>query len=279
MDSVPTLVVLAAGLGRRYGGPKQLAQVGPAGEPLFVLTGRQAAAAGVRHVIVVTRSDLEREMRSAASALAEVHVDFVLQDRSGPARARPWGTAHAVIACAGLLDGPFVVANADDHYGDPSISLAVAAACTPDDHTATVIGFRLDQTLSAHGPVTRAMILTDESGRVVGLDERRGLCAEGERIIDGHGTRFPADSLVSMNLFALPSSLPSLLAASFDRFVASHDAASTEELLLPDELDRLTREGALTLQVVATDAPWVGLTHRGDEAAVRASLNSGNLRR
>ncbi len=278
MGSAPTLVILAAGRGRRFGGPKQLARVGPSGEPLFVLSARQATAEGVRHVVVVTRSDIEGPMRSAAGILDDVEVDVVAQDRVGPSRAVPWGTAHAVVACAPLLNGPFVVLNADDHYGDPAVALAVAAARSADDRTATVIGFRLERTMSPAGPVNRAVILTGEDGRVNGLDERRGLRSDGDVTVDGHGHRFPSETLVSMNLFALPHSLPSLLAPSLERFVASRGPESTEELLLPDELDRLVGDGSLTLRVVPTDAPWVGLTYPGDEATVRAFLASGSRR-
>jgi hypothetical protein len=267
-SSAPALVVLAAGLGTRYGGPKQLAPVGPDGEPLFVISARQAAAAGVEQVVVVTRTELAPGVEAAASAHG-VAVELVLQDRFGPARAVPWGSAPAVAACAGVVDGPMVVANGDDHYGDPAIALAVDAARVIDDRTVAVVGFRLDATLSASGPVTRAVCRTDAAGRLIGLDERRGLRRDGPRIVDAEGRAHPPASWVSMNLFALPAGLPTVLGDSFRAFVDAHAEDDRAELLLPDELDRMCRDGVVDLRLIPTDARWAGLTHPGDAEVVR----------
>lgn len=278
MSTPPSLVVLAAGLGTRFGGPKQVAAVGPHDEPLFVLTARQAEVAGVEHVVVVTRSELADDVGAAAAALATMSVELILQDRHGPDREVPWGTAHAVAACAGALDGAFVVANSDDHYGEPALAVAVDAARRLDDRTAVVIGFELARTLSPHGPVARAVCRHDGRGRVTALEERRGLRrlagseseAPGDgRIIDDRGRTLGGDIIVSMNLFALPRTAPAMLQEAFDRFAVGHGGESADELLLPEELDRLCRAGRIELSVTTTDAGWVGLTHPEDLDEVR----------
>jgi len=273
-------VILAAGLGTRFGGPKQLVEVGLDGEPLFVLTARQARAAGADRIVVVTRSELAGRVRAAADHhLGPGVADLVEQDRTGPARAVPWGTAHAVVACADVLDGPFVVVNGDDHFGHEAIAAAVdsaiASAGRRDPDVVTVIALRLDRTLSTRGPVTRALCRFADGDRLAGLDERRGLVRDGSRIRDASGAEVPADAWVSMNLLAAPAGLPALLAPSVAAFAGSH-ADGHDELLLPDELDRLAAAGRLQLRVIRSGASWCGLTHRADLEDVRAAIRAAS---
>jgi len=260
----PPLVLLAAGLGTRFGGAKQLAPVGPGGEPLFALTARQALAEGFGRVLVVTRAALAHDVEALISAhLGGGPVEVVLQDGSGPSRDRPWGTAHAVSVCAPLVDGPIGVGNADDYYGGAAIrALAGAVAgLGPDD--AVVVGYRLGDTLSSNGPVNRALCRVDGSGRVIGMEECCGLRRRGDVAIDAGGNAHPLDAPVSMNLLGLGSGVPGRLARRFAAFSPEH-AGDLVEMVLPDELASLVEEGTLSVRYLAGGDRWAGLTRRGD---------------
>jgi len=266
-----TLVLLAAGMGRRFGGPKQLTPCGPDGEPLFVLTAREAVAVGFGHVVVVTRFGLRAEVESIiATHLGDHPVDLVIQDRSGPLRATSWGTGHAVGLCAPLVDGPVGVANADDYYGADAVRRLRAATMVLGDDEGVVVAYRLGDTLSEHGPVNRA-VLRLEDGRVVAITERRGLRREGNRIVDGEGARLAADTPVSMNLVGLGAAVPSMLAHRFEAFAAAHRDDDVE-MVLPDELDVLLAAGLVVLSRVPGGRTWVGLTVPADITDVRAAL-------
>lgn len=276
----PQLLLLAAGLGRRFGGPKQLAPVGPKGEPLLVVTAAQAAAAGFAHLLVVTRDELADRVAGVLDAAGHLPYDIVHQD--GPPRPVPWGTAHAVSRCADVVTAPFAVANADDFYGDPAFSRAAAACREAGPRDAAVIGFTLGRTLSPHGGVARALCRTGPptpGGRtprrpILELHECRGLQLVDGRVLDDEGTTHPADTAVSMNLWCLPPWVPGELAARFHDFVAANHHRPGAEFLLPAEIDRLRREDRLDLWLVPADAVWGGLTYAEDLAEVRRVIRA-----
>lgn len=272
-----TLILLAAGLGTRFGGPKQLAPVGPAGEPLLVVTARQAARAGFDRLVVVTRSELRDRIDEALakldtdgdSATAPIQIaGIVHQDEHGPAREVPWGTGHAVAVTAALVEGPCGVANADDYYGDPSFDVLAAwlSGAGPDD--SVIVGFPLGATLSPHGGVARAVCHATD-GRIDHLAEHRGLHRDGEKIVDADGAAFDDDTVVSMNLWGFPSWVPAALG---ERFEAFHPTAGDAELLLPVEVDTLRRAGRTTVSLVTSPGRWAGLTFADDLPDVRRAV-------
>ena len=273
----PALVLLAAGLGTRFGGPKQLVPVGPHDEPLFVLTARDAVAGGVGKLVIVTR----RPLRERVEALAAIHLpgvpmEIVLQDIAEPVRPIPWGTAHAVAVCASVLDGRFLVANADDHYGDGVVASLAGRVAALGPSEAIVVGYRLGGTLSAYGPVNRAECLVDDTGRVVAVRERRGLRRRGGVIVDEAGRSVEAGTLVSMNLFALGRGVATMLGERFEAFSQEH-ASDPTELVLPDELTALIDAGRLTMRLVPTDCGWRGLTYPEDLADLRLAVAGGAM--
>lgn len=277
VSSELSLVLLAAGNGSRYGGPKQLAPVGPNGEPVFAITAASAANAGFSRLVIVTRHDLEAPLREAvAEHVCSLDVTFVFQDDAGPQRARPWGTAHAVAAAAPVLDGPFGVANGDDLYGDPSIAvLAESLRSNPAD-TATIVSFPLDRVLSTHGGVSRGVCTVAPDQRLVTIVETHDIKAidgpDGSQIVTRDGSVLAPNTEVSMSLWGLPSGTASELSSRFERFVELHRDDADAEFQLPTELDRLRDEGALTIMVRPSGASWLGLTYRDDLDPVRTAL-------
>lgn len=272
-----SLVLLAAGNGSRYGGPKQLAPVGPNGEPVFAVTAASAAAAGFSRLVVVTRHDLESPLRAAvAEHVKSLEVTFVFQDDAGPYRERPWGTGHAVAAAASVLDGPFGVANGDDLYGDPSIAVLAESLRSNPDNTATIVSFPLHRVLSEHGGVSRGVCTVAPDSRLISIVETHGIAATGEHpgaaIVTADGDELAPDTEISMSLWGLPAWTAGELAKRFDAFLAQHRSDARLEFQLPTELDRLRAEGALTIEVRPSDASWLGLTYKEDLDPVRGAL-------
>lgn len=276
-----TLTLLAAGLGTRFGGPKQLAPVGPAGEPLLVVTARQAARAGFERLVVVTRSELRDRIDEALALLdgpsttsaddtpARIELAGVVhQDEHGPERDVPWGTGHAVAVTADLVGGPCGVANGDDYYGDPSFDVLAGwlRQAAPDD--SVIVGFPLGATLSPHGGVARAVCHAID-GRIDHLAEHRGLRRDDGKIVDDQGATFDDSTVVSMNLWGFPAWMPSALA---ERFEAFHPTADDAELLLPVEVDTLRRAGRTTVSLVTSPGRWAGLTFAADLPDVRRAV-------
>jgi NDP-sugar pyrophosphorylase family protein len=274
---------MAAGAGSRFGGPKQVAAVGPNGERLFDFAVFDARRAGFGAVVVVVGEDLEREFSSIAAGLTpHVPTRVVVQRQddlpewfASPARAKPWGTGHAVLAARGVLDGPFAVVNADDFYGADAYRHAVDACRAADERgVSTVVAMRLDRTLSPHGPVTRGVCVTD-AGHVTRLEEvhdivRQTSGAAGTHL--GQPRRLTGSELVSMNFWVFPRTILSPLWAGFEAFLRQQGGDATGEYRLPEAVSALVARGATELRVVETAGPWFGLTHADDRDAVARGL-------
>lgn len=275
MADPPTLVVLAAGLGRRFGGLKQLAAVGPDGEALLDITIADAAAAGFGEALLVVRPAIAAEVLTHARRRAPIPVRTVEQGPDGPAqRTRPrpevpWGTAEAVAVAAEAARGPFAVANADDAYGSNAIgALAdwfVSGVCRPG-HGALVT-YPLETTVPAEGAVTRAVCSVDPDGFVSHTVEHHDVHRAGEGIRSAYGT-LAADLPVSMNLWALHPDIGPVLARAASVFAADHDDAKSE-LPLPTAADVEIAHGRLRIEALSAGTRWFGVTHPGDLAEAR----------
>lgn len=263
-------------MGSRYGGVKQLEPFGPAGEALSDYALRDAADAGATGAIFVIRAALEQAFAAHHEGVRPpIPVRYVHQDLSSlPAgRTKPWGTTQAVLAAAPVLDGPFAVVNADDWYG-PEAYRAIASFLARTGRTAAevgLVGYRLRDTLSAHGGVSRGVIETDAGGRLVRIREVSGLQAEGDVVQGRRGAetlRCSGDEPVSMNCWAFtPAALP-LLAAGFDRFLDQHGNSATAECPLPDTVQELVTRGEILVSVLEGGREWFGVTHPADRPAV-----------
>ncbi len=268
-----TLVVMAAGLGSRFGGTKQLAEVGPDGEAFLDFAIDDAVAAGVSRVVLIIRTDIEADVRAhLARRERAVPVDFVRQDELGPARAKPWGTAHAILTVAPLVKGPFIVVNADDYYGASSYrTLAEAMSDMPSDRI-YLMAFALGRTLPATGTVSRGVCAT-EGRRLVELVETHLIGGTDDVItVDGKIADLTAETPVSMNMFGMPASFLDELPQRWSRWFDENGDGDKTEFLLPTVIAELMDEGRFHVEVVTTDENWIGVTNPDDLAVARQIL-------
>ncbi len=284
-----TLVVMAAGIGSRFGGTKQLAEVGPDGEALLDFTIRDARRAGFGPVVLVVRDAISDDV---AAHLARFHDDadsFVLVsqdlDPAAPRRDRPWGTGHAVLVARDHVGGPFAVVNADDYYGAPALADLAGAFDAPggrDPGVFHLVAYRLDRTLSDQGTVSRGVCSIAPDGQLRTVTEQSALAraADGRIVAEAAGgegddaTRlaFPGDTPVSMNLWGLQPALFDHMAERFDRFVADRGLEPKAEFQLPVIITDLVAEGRAKVRVLRTDAEWLGVTYAGDLEGARARM-------
>ncbi len=274
-----TLVVMAAGIGRRFGGDKQLVEVGPNGEAFLDYAIDGAVRAGASKVVLVVRSGIEAALRghidSHHRSLQDVGIDFayICQDEHGPPRAKPWGTAQAVLVAAGEVAGPFVVCNADDYYGPAALSILASAATRLDDDEACLCGYGLGRTLSATGTVSRG-VCSVSGDRLVGIVEHHGVArrADGTITAAEPAAELSDDSIVSTNLWAFPKAALDWIGDSFEQFLADHLDDPDAECLLPTIVAERMAQRALSVRVVSTTEPWIGVTNPDDLESARVAL-------
>lgn len=303
------LVILAAGLGARFGGSKQLEPVGPGGATLMDYTVFDALRADVERVVFVVRPELldaarrlldPRYATRVAMSYALQSLDDLPAGRRAPAgRRKPWGTGHAVLCAASVVDGPFIVANADDFYGPTSLGTAVRFLRDPQSHEAVrtsraptgsarpptptdspadhaLVSFRLRDTLSGAGRVSRAVCTVSSDGRLEALVERTGIEPAGtDALADGPRAareRLAGDALVSMNLWAFQPNIFESLRGSFAQFLAQRGDDPTAEFYLPHAVQSAIDAGAARVQVLPTRERWCGLTAAADRPAVEQHL-------
>lgn len=271
-----SLVVLAAGVGSRYGGPKQIDRIGPGGGTLVDYAVYDARRAGFERAILVVREGKEAEMREAVGdrIARRMPLEYAVQSSALPAgfvapqgRTKPWGTGHATLAAAHHLDGPFAVINADDFYGAASYRVLADALRRPAAEHA-LVAFPLATTLSADGPVSRGVCTVDPDGHLASIREILKLERDGDgaRYQDGAGAwqHLAGDTPVSLNFWGFGPSVKGALAAGFERFLARSATSVTAEYYLLSAVQELIDAGAARVRVLGGGGPWAGLTHPGD---------------
>jgi NDP-sugar pyrophosphorylase family protein len=281
--SAPALVVMAAGMGSRYGGAKQVDGVGPSEETLIEYGLYDARRAGFGRVVFITRKELSEAFSTLIARLpAEFDVRTVYQSHdqvpswlTAPPRAKPWGTVQAVLTVRAAVDTPFVVINADDFYGRGAYEVAMGA-CRHAEQSGdyAIVGYRLDHVLSEHGSVARGVTRT-EGRRLVWLDEVRdivrtpsgitGLFPDGTRKLTGSES-------ASMNCWVLTPSIFPVLDEEFNTFLKQHGHDPKGESALPEAINRLVQAGRARVNVIDAPGPWFGMTHPEDRPKVRAGL-------
>jgi hypothetical protein len=285
-----SLVVLAAGVGSRYGGPKQIDRVGPGGATLLDYAAFDARRAGFERVVLVVREGMEAEVREAVGdrIARRMPVAYAVQGDelpagfvSPPGRSKPWGTGHATLAAAPLLDGPFAVINADDFYGAGSYRVLAGYLRRPQVGPVSefaIVGFPLATTLSPDGPVSRGVCAVDEAGLLVSIREvlKVERDSENARELDasGSGHPIPGTTPVSLNFWGFTPALLPALEAGFRRFLGENAGSVKAEYFLLSAVQSLVDEGRARVRVLGGGGPWGGLTHPGDRPRLVALLES-----
>ena len=276
----PTLLVLAAGLGTRYGGLKQIDAIGPHGETIIDYSIYDGLRAGFGKMVFVIRHYFEEAFRKKVSskfdgfvetAYAYQELDACLRDFGPPTdRTKPWGTGHAILVCQDLIHEPFAVVNADDYYGVHSLQ-TISGFLTREDVTATdfaMVGYILRNTLSEHGGVSRGISQCDEQMFLKKIVECKKIekAGAGAQYLDGDGKShaLTGDEIVSMNLWGFQPSIFPHLEAQFERFLRDHGTEPKAELYIPSVVDRLIAGGKARVKVVQTHDTWFGVTYRQD---------------
>ena len=284
-----TLLVLAAGMGSRYGGLKQLDEVGPSGETVMDYSVFDAMRAGFDRVVFVIRKDIEEAFRAAiGSRYADrIEVAYAFQDmndlpagfRVPEGRTKPWGTGQAVYAARKLLDGPFAVINADDFYGADSYrKLAGYLKSAPEDGKirGCIASFVLSNTLSENGSVSRGICSADAAGNLSKVVENTKIFRRDGKVIsvqeDGAELEFTGEELVSMNSWGFMPELVGELERLFTGFLEEHGTELKSEFYLPFALDTLIREGRAEIKMLKSEDSWFGITYREDKPFVQAAL-------
>ena len=284
------LVILAAGLARRFGAAKQFAAVAPGGASLLEVTARDAARAGCTGLVLVTAPGGERLAGDLFAARPAPGLDLAIAIQrpddlpvapppTAAGRTRPWGTAHAVWAARHAVDGPFLLFNADDHYGPnapadlmAALAAAIAAPAAAAVPAFAMLGYPLGATLSTAGAVSRAVCETDTGGWLTGLREYPAVDGDG-RVVDGPdaGRRLPARAPVSMNAWAFTPAVFLILEDALRRFLAGANVAA-DECYLPAAIDAAVRDGRARVLVAPARDRWCGLTWPEDRPRVAAHL-------
>lgn len=285
MSRAPSLVVLAAGMGSRYGGLKQLDPVGPSGEIILDYSVRDALAAGFAKVVFVIRREMAGLFRESVGARYEAttEIAYAFQEldqlpggRVAPSgRTKPWGTGHAVLAAQSLIREPFAVINADDYYG-PSGFRSLAGflrEASPGRHA--MIGYRLDRTLSENGPVSRGICRVDDTGHLVGIQEMTAIARGEDGVIRAEGVppiTLTGEEPSSMNFWGFGSDVFEGLERLCEEFLEERGNDPKAEFYLPAAVGSLVTSGEASVTVLSSDDAWMGLTYPDDKPGVVAAL-------
>ncbi len=286
------LVIMAAGMGSRYGGGiKQLEHVGVSGEIIMEYSIYDAIAAGFDKVVFITRKELEAEFKKIIkpSVAEQVEVEYVFQELDNlpegftvPAdRTKPWGTGHAILSCLGTVREPFAVINADDYYGKEAFvkihDFLANAESNPDCLPVSMVGFVLENTLSENGQVTRGVCRVDENHMLTHIEETFGIEKQGDAAVGKNGAgepvELPLSTPVSMNLWGFTPDFLDILEERFITFlggIAGNEAKA--EFLLPEVVGSLLKENKAKCTVLTSNDRWFGVTYKEDKDLVVRSF-------
>ena len=283
-----TLVVLAAGMGSRYGGLKQIDPMGPSGETILDYSVFDALRAGFSKVVFIIRPDFEADFRNNVSSkfehLVDVEYAFQTLDKlpsgwSVPAgREKPWGTTHAILCAADVVKENFAVINADDFYGQESYAVLNEELSGVDSfaNTFSMVGFTLRNTLSDHGSVARGVCTTSENGLLTHIDEMTNLSREGSGALytrdDGSVLNLTGDEPVSMNMWGFTPRLFDHLDRVFQEFLRTSGTELKSECFIPLTVGQLITEKHVTCKVLRSNSTWFGVTYKEDKEIVQGSI-------
>ncbi len=284
----PTLIILAAGMGSRYGSLKQVDAVGPNGETIIDYSVFDALRAGFGKIVFVIRRDIEKEFIEVFGKRFEGKVPYKIAFQEldmlpqgitcPPERVKPWGTAHAVWVCRNVVNESFAVINADDFYGKEAFEILVSQLTNSkfDSKSCCMVGYRLSNTLSEQGAVSRGVCRVDENALLQDVVERTKIeRLEGSvKYMDEQGAMVPVDenSIVSMNCWGFHPSLFGHIDSMFHEFLSGSLANPKSEFYIPTVVNHLITKGQSSCKVVPTTSQWFGVTYPGDKPMVMEKL-------
>lgn len=283
-DQKITLVVLAAGMGSRFGGLKQMEPLGPNGETLLDYSVYDAYHAGFSKVVFVIRDFFAEEFREKVGRKIEkfMEVEYVYQEVNIEMpgidiveREKPWGTNHAVLVCKDVVHEPFAVINSDDYYGKDGfykVAKFLKEEVSPEKYA--LIGYVLKNTLSDSGTVNRGVCTTDENNNLIAVEEmlKIGREKDGRVIRQDKGTELDENSIVSMNFWGFDASYMDRLEEGFTKFVKEHKDNPTAEYFIPLLIDEMIDNGEVTLKVIPSHDHWYGVTYSEDAERVKEAF-------
>lgn len=286
----PVLVIMAAGLGSRYGGLKQIEAVTDAGEIILDFAVYDAWQAGFQKVIFIIKPEMEKDFvkRVVEPMQKHIEVSYVFQDihdlpkgYSFPAgRTKPWGTCHAVMAASDLIDGPFAVINSDDYYGkDAFVKVYDFLMNNSDEQEYCMAGYYVENTLSEQGTVTRGICKTDSNGNLTGIKETKNIGWQPDGSIAAvNDTVMPIEkgTVVSMNFWGFKLSMMDYMRKGFPAFLddAMENNPQKAEYLLPIKIGSLLSEGKINVRVLEANDKWYGVTYKEDKEKVHNAFEA-----
>ena len=289
----PVLVVMAAGMGSRYGGLKQIDPVDKEGHIIMGFSVYDAVKAGFKKVIFIIKKENEADFKAAIGDRLSKHLDvtYVFQDLKNlpegyevpEGRVKPWGTGHAVLSCIDEINGPFAVINADDYYGANAFRMAYDFLTQNQDEDGIyrymMVGYKLENTLTENGHVARGVCVTDEEGHLQKIHERTHIERHEGSVAytEDEGktwTALPQDSTVSMNMWGFSESILKELKARFPKFLEENLPVNPMkcEYFLPFVVDELLGENKATVKVLKSMDKWYGVTYKEDKPVVVAAI-------
>lgn len=286
MTQKPTLLVLAAGMGSRYGGDKQIDGFGPNGETILEYSIYDAIKAGFGKVVFIVRQEILEEAKEIFLPKFEgkIEVDWVVQtlesfvpeELKQKDRKKPFGTAHAVLCAKDAINEPFAVINADDFYGKEAFDVLgkfLATDVKPDLHA--MVGYAVQNVLSDNGTVSRGVCETNEKGQLIGMVERTSIAREGDKIISrGEGEVFeiPEDTPVSMNFWGFHQCVFGEIERMWKEFLPANLDNLKSEFYIPTVANNLIKEGKAAYEILPGGKTWFGVTYSDDKPIVIAAL-------
>ncbi len=278
----PTLLILAAGVGSRYGGLKQLDPVGPNGEVIMDYSVFDAIRAGFGKVVFVIRRDFEDQFKEKIGNkyANQIQIEYAFQELDDlpegfsipEGRTKPWGTSHAILAARNIINEPFSMINADDFYGKDAYEKLCKHLEKTDVNSTdwSMVGFKLENTLSEFGGVTRG-ICDLENGMLKKVVEHFEIKKDGEDIASSAG-KLPDGVLASMNFWGFTPQLFKMLGEDFIKFLEKEGAEMKSEFLIPTCIDEYINSGKAKLEVLTSDSKWFGVTYPDDKPFVQKSI-------
>ena len=285
----PTLVIMAAGMGSRYGGLKQIDPMGPSGETLIEYSVYDALRAGFGKVVFIIRKDFSDAFKEVVGSRFEdrIEVDYAYQELddlpagfSVPAgREKPWGTGQAILACKNVVDTPFAVQNADDYYGAAAFAVISKElqGMTADSTDSCMVGFELQNTLSPNGYVSRG-ICEVENGCLASVVERLKIERNAGGVVQDSGTGslidMTGEEICSMNFWGFTPKFFQALEARFAAFLETHGTEMKSEWFIPSIVDEMINAGETRVKVLSSHDSWFGVTYPDDKDTVAGELKA-----